>query len=219
MRTKADAKQIVELLKAEYPSADCSLIYQEPWQLLVSVRLSAQCTDARVNIVTKVLFEKFPTLQAMANAPVSEIEAIVKPCGLGPSKARDLSGMTKMLIAEYHSEVPQEMEELLRLPGIGRKSANLIRGDIFHLPAIVADTHCIRMANRIGFVSDCTDPVQVERALVRVLPPEESNDYCHRCVLHGRVVCTARKAHCDVCCLREICRTGKKTLKKTTKEA
>lgn len=216
MRTKADAKTIVELLKQAYPLAECSLTYDDAWQLLVSVRLSAQCTDARVNIVTAELFARYPTLEALAGAGAEAIEAIVKPCGLGKSKARDIAAMTRMLIDEYGGQVPQAMEELLRLPGVGRKSANLIRGDIFGLPAVVADTHCIRMANRLGFVTDCTDPVKVERALVKVLPPEESNDFCHRCVLHGRAVCTARKAMCENCCLRAVCRTGRKTIQKET---
>ena len=214
MRTKADAREIVERLKKAYPLAECSLEYENAWQLLVSVRLSAQCTDARVNIVTAELFGRYPTLEALAGAGVPAIEAIVKPCGLGASKARDIDGMCNMLINEFGGQVPKEMDELLRLPGIGRKSANLIRGDIFGLPAVVADTHCIRMANRLGFVVNCTDPVKVEKELVRVLPPEESNDYCHRCVLHGRVVCTARKAHCEQCCLQDICSTEKKTLSK-----
>lgn len=216
MRTKADAKTIVELLKQAYPLAECSLTYDDAWQLLVSVRLSAQCTDARVNIVTAELFARYPTLEALAGAGAEAIEAIVKPCGLGKSKARDIAAMTRMLIDEYGGQVPQAMEDLLRLPGVGRKSANLIRGDIFGLPAVVADTHCIRMANRLGFVTDCTDPVKVERALVKVLPPEESNDFCHRCVLHGRAVCTARKAMCESCCLRAVCRTGRKTIQKET---
>lgn len=206
MRTKADARRIVECLKAEYPVSECSLTYDDAWQLLVSVRLSAQCTDARVNVVTKELFGAYPTLEALAGAGAEAIEAIVRPCGLGKSKARDLAGMTEMLLREYGGRVPEAMEDLLRLPGVGRKSANLIRGDIFHLPAVVADTHCIRMANRIGFVTDTTDPVQVERALVKALPPEESSDFCHRCVMHGRAVCTARKALCEQCCLRELCR-------------
>ena len=218
MRTKADTRLIVERLKKEYPVSECSLAYDDAWQLLVSVRLSAQCTDARVNIVTKDLFAKYPTLEALAAAGPDAIEAIIKPCGLGKSKARDLAGMANMLLREYGGKVPQAMEDLLRLPGVGRKSANLIRGDIFHLPAVVADTHCIRMANRIGFVTDTTDPVQVERALVKVLPPEESNDFCHRCVMHGRVVCTARKARCGVCGLQDVCRTGKKTIKQETLE-
>ena len=211
LRTKADTIQIVERLKAEYPVSECTLTYEDAWQLLVGVRLAAQCTDARVNIVTQELFRQYPTLQALAAAAPEQIEAIVRPCGLGKSKARDLHGMANMLLAEFGGHVPQEMDELLRLPGVGRKSANLIRGDIFHLPAVVTDTHCIRMANRIGFVTDVTEPVKVERALVKVLPPEESSDFCHRCVMHGRVVCTARKALCEQCCLRDLCRTGRKT--------
>lgn len=212
MRTKKDTLEIVERLKREYPISECSLTYEDAWQLLVSVRLSAQCTDARVNIVTAELFAKYPTLEALANAGADAIEAIVKPCGLGKSKARDLAAMTRMLIDVYGGKVPREMDELLKLPGVGRKSANLVRGDIFGEPAVVADTHCIRMANRIGFVNDDTDPVHVEKALWKVLPPEESNDFCHRCVMHGRAVCTARKAMCDKCCLQDICRTGRKTL-------
>jgi len=205
MRTKAEARSIVDALKAEYPVSACSLSYEEAWQLLVSVRLSAQCTDARVNIVTKDLFARYPSLAALAAASTEDIEKIIRPCGLGKSKARDLFGMANMVMDEYGGKVPEAMEDLLRLPGVGRKSANLIRGDIFHLPAVVADTHCIRIANRLGFVRDVKDPVKVERALVKVLPPEESNDFCHRCVLHGRAVCTARKAMCDQCCLQELC--------------
>ncbi|MEG0910647.1 MAG: endonuclease III [Ruthenibacterium sp.] len=218
MRTKQDTLTIVNRLKAEYPLADCSLRYDDAWQLLVAVRLSAQCTDARVNIVTAELFAKYPTLEALAAAGPDAIEAIVRPCGLGKSKARDLAGMANMLSTTFGGHVPQEMDALLSLPGVGRKSANLIRGDVFHLPAVVADTHCIRLANRIGFVSDTTDPVQVERALVKVLPAEESSDFCHRCVLHGRAVCTARKALCEICCLQNICRTGKKSVKQENLE-
>lgn len=218
MRTKADARRIVECLKAEYPVSECSLAYEDAWQLLVGVRLSAQCTDARVNIVTQELFARYPTLEALAAAGPEAIEAIVRPCGLGKSKARDLAGMANMLLHEYGGRVPEGMDALLRLPGVGRKSANLIRGDIFHLPAVVADTHCIRMANRIGFVTGTTDPVQVERALAKVLPPEESSDFCHRCVMHGRAVCTARKALCEACCLRELCRTGRKAVPPKEKE-
>ena len=202
----------MRLLKEQYPIAECSLTYEQAWQLLVSVRLSAQCTDARVNIVTQDLFAKYPTLEAMAASSPEAIEEIVRPCGLGKSKARDLYAMTNMLLKEYGGNVPQDMDELLKLPGVGRKSANLIRGDIFKLPAVVADTHCIRLANRIGFVTDTTDPVKVERELVKVLPPEETSDYCHRCVMHGRAVCTARKAMCAECYLNKICKTGKKEI-------
>lgn len=205
MRTKEEARRIVDTLKAAYPVSECSLTYEDAWQLLVSVRLAAQCTDARVNIVTQELFAKYPSLDALAHASPEAIETIVRPCGLGKSKARDLYGMANMVISEYGGRVPESMEDLLRLPGVGRKSANLIRGDIFHLPAVVTDTHCIRIANRLGFVRGVKDPVKVERALVKVLPPEESNDFCHRCVLHGRAVCTARKAMCETCCLAELC--------------
>ena len=218
MTKKELARICIDRLKKEYPRSECTLDYDHAWQLLVSVRLAAQCTDARVNVVVQDLFARYPSVEALAAAEPEEIEAIVKPCGLGRSKARDISACMRKLRDEYGGKVPQAMEDLLRLPGVGRKSANLIRGDIFHLPAVVADTHCIRMANRIGFVTDTTDPVQVERALVKVLPPEESNDFCHRCVMHGRVVCTARKALCEVCCLQDVCRTGKKTIKQETLE-
>ena len=213
MRTKQDTKTIVQRLKAAYPDAICSLSYQEAWQLLVAVRLSAQCTDARVNIVTQSLFSAYPLLESLAAASPEDIEAIVKPCGLGKSKARDIYGAANMLLREYGGVVPKDMDALLRLPGVGRKSANLIRGDIYGLPAVVADTHCIRIANRMGFVSGTDDPLKVERALVKVLPPEESADFCHRCVLHGRAVCTARTAHCTQCMLADICRTGVKLAK------
>lgn len=205
MRTKADAAKIVEALKQEYPVGICSLDYDSAWELMVSVRLSAQCTDARVNEVTKVLFAKYPTLQELAAAPTEDIEAIVKPCGLGHSKARDISAATKIVVQQYGGRLPGTMEELLSLPGVGRKSANLILGDIFHVPGVViADTHCIRIANRLGFIQN-KDPLKVENALRKVLPPEESNDFCHRCVLHGRAVCTARKAHCTECVLASLC--------------
>ena len=212
MRTKQDTLQIVNRLKEEYPLAECTLDYDSAWQLLVSVRLAAQCTDARVNIVTEELFAKYPTLEALAAAGADNIEAIVRPCGLGRSKARDLAAMSNMLLNEFDGRVPQAMEDLLKLPGVGRKSANLVRGDVFGLPAVVADTHCIRLSNRLGFVKDTKDPVKVEKALVKVLPPEESNDFCHRCVLHGRAVCTARRPYCERCCLAQLCPTGKKAL-------
>ena len=215
MRTKKDTAAIVKLLKKEYPVSECSLTYEDAWQLLVAVRLSAQCTDARVNVVTKELFALYPTLPALAAAGADKIEAVVKPCGLGRSKARDIAAAANVLLTEYGGHVPSGMDELLKIPGVGRKSANLIRGDIFKLPAVVADTHCIRISSRIGFITS-TDPAQVERALVKVLPPEESSDYCHRMVMHGRAVCTARKAMCEVCCLNQICRTGVKVMKEGT---
>ncbi len=205
MRTKADAAKIVEALKGAYPSHICSLDYDNAWQLMVAVRLSAQCTDARVNVVTEQLFREYSTLPALAALPADQLEAIVKPCGLGHSKARDIHAATNIVLTQYGGRLPDTMEELLKLPGVGRKSANLILGDIYHVPGVViADTHCIRMANRLGFVKS-TDPLKVENALRKVLPPAESNNFCHRCVLHGRAVCTARKAHCDQCVLAPLC--------------
>lgn len=205
MRTKADTVKIVEALKAEYPVDICSLDYDNAWQLMVAVRLSAQCTDERVNQTTPILFAKYPTLADLAAAPVEDIEAIVKPCGLGHSKARDLAAASKVILNDYGGRLPSTMEELLKLPGVGRKSANLILGDIFHVPGVViADTHCIRIANRLGYLQS-KDPGKVETVLRKALPPDESNDFCHRCVLHGRKVCTARKAYCEECVLLPLC--------------
>lgn len=198
--------QIIERLKEQYPLAECSLDYDEAWKLLVSVRLAAQCTDARVNEIVPKLYEKFPTVEALAKAEVAEIEKIVRPCGLGNSKARDISLCMKMLLEQYDGKVPDTMEELLSLPGVGRKSANLVLGDVFGKPAIVTDTHCIRLANRLGLVENIKEPGKVEKALWEIVPPEEGNDLCHRFVLHGREVCTARtKPYCDKCCLQDIC--------------
>lgn len=198
--------QIIERLKEQYPLAECSLDYDEAWKLLVSVRLAAQCTDARVNEIVPKLYEKFPTVEALAKAEVAEIEKIVRPCGLGNSKARDISLCMKMLLEQYDGKVPDTMEELLSLPGVGRKSANLVLGDVFGKPAIVTDTHCIRLANRLGLVENIREPGKVEKALWEIVPPEEGNDLCHRFVLHGRDVCTARtKPFCDRCCLQDIC--------------
>lgn len=204
---KQRALEVIERLKAQYPIAGCSLDYNEAWKLLVSVRLAAQCTDARVNIVVEKLYEKFPDVEALAKAPVEEIEEIVRPCGLGKSKARDISACMKILKEEYGGEVPDDFDKLLKLPGVGRKSANLIMGDVFHKPAIVTDTHCIRICNRIGLVEGTKDPKKVEMALWKIIPGEEGSDFCHRLVYHGREVCTARtKPHCDRCCLMDICR-------------
>ena len=200
------ALEIIDLLKKEYPDAQCSLDYDEAWKLLVSVRLAAQCTDARVNIVVEKLYERFPDVEALANASVDEIEAIVKPCGLGRSKARDISACMKILREEYNGKVPDDFDTLLTLPGVGRKSANLIMGDVFGKPAIVTDTHCIRLVNRMGLVDGIKEPKKVEMALWEIIPPEEGNDFCHRLVYHGREVCTARtKPYCDRCCLKDIC--------------
>jgi len=214
MRKKDLAKEVIKRLKTEYPDTGCSLEYQEPWKLLVSVRLAAQCTDARVNVVVQDLYAKFPDVDALAEAPVEEIEKIVRPCGLGNSKARDISACMKMIRDVYGGKVPDTMEELLKLPGVGRKSANLVLGDIYGKPAIVTDTHCIRLCNRIGLVDDIKDPKKVEMALWKIVPPEEGNDLCHRFVDHGRETCTARTTpYCDICCLNDICKTGKKNLK------
>ena len=196
----------VERLKEEYPGAECTLDYNEAWKLLVSVRLAAQCTDARVNVVVQDLFALFPDVNALAEADVDEIEKIVRPCGLGRSKARDISACMKMLRDEYGGNVPDDFDALLKLPGVGRKSANLIMGDVFGKPAIVKDTHCIRLVNRIGLVDGIKEPAKVERELWKLIPPEEGSDFCHRLVYHGREVCTARtKPFCDRCCLKDIC--------------
>ena len=201
------ALEVIGRLKKEYPDADCTLDYNEAWKLLVSVRLAAQCTDARVNVVVQDLYAKYPDVNALAKAEVDEIEAIVRPCGLGRSKARDISACMKILRDEYGGHVPDDFDALLKLPGVGRKSANLIMGDVFGKPAIVTDTHCIRLVNRIGLVDGIKEPKKVEMALWKIVPPEEGSDFCHRLVNHGREVCTARtKPHCDRCCLADICK-------------
>lgn len=200
------ALECVRRLKEEYPLAECTLDYEHAWQLLVEVRLAAQCTDARVNIVVKELFEKYPSPAALAAAGVEAVEAIVKPCGLGHSKAKDIVACMTILAEQYDGGIPDTMEGLLALPGVGRKSANLVLGDIFGKPAIVTDTHCIRLVNRIGLVDGIKEPKKVEMALWKLIPPEEGSDFCHRLVYHGRDVCTARtKPFCDRCCLGDIC--------------
>ena len=200
------ALTVIERLKTEYPDAGCTLDYNEAWKLLVSVRLAAQCTDARVNVVVEDLYKKFPDVDALAAATPEEIEAIVKPCGLGKSKARDISACMKILKEQYGGKVPDDFDALLKLPGVGRKSANLIMGDVFGKPAIVTDTHCIRLVNRMGLVDQIKEPKKVEMALWKLIPPEEGSDFCHRLVYHGREVCTARtKPYCDRCCLNDIC--------------
>ena len=207
MTKKKLALEIIERLKKEYPVADCTLDYDEAWKLLVSVRLAAQCTDARVNVVVEGLYEKYPDVDALAAADVDDIEAIVRPCGLGKSKARDISACMRMLKEKYDSKVPKDFDALLKLPGVGRKSANLIMGDVFGEPAIVTDTHCIRLTNRMGLVDGIKEPKKVEMALWKIIPPEEGSDFCHRLVYHGREVCTARtKPYCDKCCLNDICK-------------
>ena len=198
--------EVIRRLKVAYPLAECTLDYDQAWKLLVSVRLAAQCTDARVNVVVEGLYEKYPDVASLAAADVTEIEEIVRPCGLGKSKARDISACMKILHEQYHDQVPDDFNALLKLPGVGRKSANLIMGDVFGKPAIVTDTHCIRLVNRIGIVDGIKDPKKVEMALWKLVPPEEGSDFCHRLVEHGREVCTARtKPYCDKCCLADIC--------------
>lgn len=201
------ALEIIERLKKEYPDAGCTLDYDQAWKLLVSVRLAAQCTDARVNVVVEKLYEKYPDVASLAAASPEDIEAIVKPCGLGRSKARDISACMKILQEEYDGKVPDDFQKLLALPGVGRKSANLIMGDVFGQPAIVTDTHCIRLVNRMGLVDGIKEPKKVEMELWKLIPPEEGSDFCHRLVYHGRDVCTARTTpHCDRCCVADICK-------------
>ena len=201
------ALEIIDRLKKENPEAGCTLDYNEAWKLLVSVRLAAQCTDARVNVVVEKLYEKFPDVESLAQADPDAIEAIVKPCGLGHSKARDISACMKILWEQYGGKVPDDFDALLKLPGVGRKSANLIMGDVFGKPAIVTDTHCIRLVNRMGLVDGVKEPKKVEMELWKLIPPDEGRDFCHRLVFHGRDVCTARtKPHCERCCLSDICK-------------
>ena len=200
------ALEVIERLKKEYPLAQCTLDYDQAWKLLVSVRLAAQCPDARANVVVEDLYAKYPDVEALAEAPVEAIEEIVRPCGLGKSKARDISACMKILRDQYQGKVPEDFNALLKLPGVGRKSANLIMGDVFGKPAIVTDTHCIRLVNRIGLVDGIKEPKKVEMALWKIIPPEEGSDFCHRLVYHGRDVCTARTApFCEKCCLKDIC--------------
>ena len=200
------ALEIIQRLKKEYPDAGCTLDYNQAWKLLVSVRLAAQCTDARVNVVVKDLYDRYPDVRSLADAKVEDIERIVKPCGLGHSKARDISACMKILQEEYGGRVPDDFDALLKLPGVGRKSANLIMGDVFGKPAIVTDTHCIRLVNRMGLVDGIKYPKKVEMALWKLVPAKEGSAFCHRLVYHGRDVCTARtRPHCDACCLGDIC--------------
>ena len=207
MEKKKLALEVIRRLKEAYPDSDCTLDYDEAWKLLVSVRLAAQCTDARVNVVTVGLFERYPSVDALAEAGEDEIEKIVRPCGLGRSKARDISACMKRLRDDYDGHVPEDFDALLSLPGVGRKSANLIMGDVFGRPAIVTDTHCIRLSNRIGLVDHLKDPAKVEKELWKIVPPEEGNGLCHRFVDHGREICTARTSpHCERCVLADICR-------------
>jgi len=210
MRTKAQINEIISRLEAEYPLADCSLEYAKDYELLFAARLAAQCTDERVNKITPALFEKYPTLKSIAEADTEELENIIRSCGFYHSKAHDIIACANALIDRFGGRVPDTMEELTSLPGVGRKTANLMLGDIFGKPAVVVDTHCIRLTNRIGLVDGLKDPAKIETALRKILPPEKSSDFCHRMVLHGRAVCPARKPLCDKCCIRELCVQGTK---------
>ena len=208
MRTKEQIDGIIDALERAYPDADCTLDEREAWKLLVQVRLAAQCTDERVNKVTPALFERFPDCFAMASADVGEVEGYIRSCGFYHGKARDLVLQAQRLVQVYGGKVPNTMEDLLSLAGVGRKSANLILGDVFNAPgAVVVDTHCIRLTNRMGLVDNEKDPVKIERQLRAILPPEKSNLFCHRLVLHGRAVCTARKTFCENCCCAPFCKS------------
>lgn len=208
MTKKERALLAVEALKKEYPEAICSLDAGNDFELLIATRLSAQCTDARVNLVTPALFEKYKTLDDYANADVEDIEALVHSCGFYRQKARDIIGMAQQIIERFDRKVPDNIEDLTSLPGVGRKTANLICGDIYKKPAVVADTHLIRISNLLGLV-ETKDPLKVELQLKKILPPDESNDFCHRCVLHGRAVCIARRPDCQNCCMASFCKSAK----------
>ena len=206
MRTKQQVSEIVRLLEEAYPLAECTLDYKKDYELLFSVRLAAQCTDARVNEITPALFARFPTLESFAEADAGEVESYVRSCGFYRAKAHDIVGAAQMIMRDFGGRVPGNMDDLLKLPGVGRKTANLILGDIFKVPgSTVVDTHCIRISNRLGLVDDLKDPVKIEQELRMQLPPEKSSDFCHRIVLHGRAVCTARRPDCENCTLRRAC--------------
>ncbi len=209
MTEKQRAAAATEALKKEYPEAVCSLDYTDPLQLLVATRLSAQCTDARVNLVTPELFEKYPDVNAFANAELTDVESIVRPCGFFHTKAADIIEMSRQIIERFDGRVPDNIDDLISLQGVGRKTANLIVGDIYGKPAVVADTHLIRITNLLGLVAT-KDPKKVEFKLKELLDPAESNDFCHRCVLHGRAVCVARRPACEKCCMYEFCRNSPK---------
>ena len=204
MTKKEKVVKAVEALEKLYPDAICSLNYNDAFQLLVATRLSAQCTDARVNMVTPALFNKYPDAVSMAMATVESVEELIKTCGLYKTKAKDLVGIGQMIVSEFGGKVPDTIEQLIKLPGVGRKTANLVCGDVYGKPAVVTDTHFIRLCNRLGFVKT-TNPLQVENAMRKLLPPEKSNDFCHRSVLFGRDICTARKTYCNRCPMREFC--------------
>ena len=204
MTKKERVIKAVEALEVLYPDAICSLQYSDAFQLLIATRLSAQCTDARVNMVTPALFAKYPNAQSMADATIESVEELIKTCGLYKTKARDLVGIGKMIVSDFGGVVPDTIEQLIKLPGVGRKTANLVCGDVYGKPAVVTDTHFIRLCNRLGFVKT-TNPLQVENAMRKLLPPDKSNDFCHRSVLFGRDICTARKTYCERCPMAEFC--------------
>ncbi|MBQ4626583.1 MAG: endonuclease III [Clostridia bacterium] len=207
MTKKERALLAVEALKNKYPDSICSLNAENPLQLIIATRLSAQCTDARVNLVTPALFEKYKTVEDFANADVADVEELVHSCGFYRAKARDIIGMCKKMISDFGGEVPDTIEKLTSLPGVGRKTANLIMGDVYKQPAVVADTHLIRISNLLGLV-ETKDPFKVEMELKKILPEEESNDFCHRCVLHGRETCVSGRPKCTECSMQSFCKFG-----------
>ena len=206
MRTQEQIIEVISRLEAEYPEAKCSLDYAKDYELLFATRLAAQCTDERVNKITPVLYAGYPTLKDIAEADLAELEEIIRSCGFYHTKARDIISCANVLIDSFDGKVPDTMEVLTSLPGVGRKTANLILGDVFGKPAVVVDTHCIRLTNRIGLVDNLKDPTKIETVLRKILPSEKSSEFCHRLVLHGRAVCTAKKPMCEKCCIRHVCK-------------